>query len=266
MKNIDLDSLTKAELIKGIINLTNKYNECVKSRGYLNIHKVPSANTLRTKSREEVEAQFVHAWDWLREEIRAYYNVLNVKVDKTAIDNLKDSFGKKEEENYAEYRDLTEKGVEEISGIILEYIQNIGILNVFTDINVDDIRIFIDSDECVRISLQQSCDIRYYHRHSWESRINNKEDNTIDEINFGTMGSFDLDSTRGHQQLFQMSLVSYLGINNEIRSKMDVILNRIYHKNITRIHNNSKINSDFVVELDEIMSPYINGVAMGEIE
>lgn len=264
MKNIDLAKLTKVELINGIINLTNKYNECVRSRGYLNTHKVLSANTLRTKTREFLEEEFEHAWDWLREEIRAYYNVLDVDVDKSAIDDLKTTFRKKEVDNYLEYNNVVLTGEPEITGIILDLINNAGLLQAFSDIHENDIKIVVDSSECVRISLQKSCDIRYYHRRSWESKIIGKDIKTKDEINFGTMGSFDLDSLQGHQQLFQMSLVSHLGIDVETRAKINKILDRMYHKNIDRIRINSKINTDFVEALDENLAPYINSVAMGE--
>lgn len=266
MKNIDLTKLTKVELINGIINLTNKYNECVRLRGYLNTHKVPSANTLRTKQRDFIEEEFKRAWDWLREEIRAYYDVLPVDVDEQAINDLKATFSKKEEDNYKEYNDIVSAGEIEIAGIIFGLINNAGLLQVFPDIYEDDIKIIVDSGECVRIVLQKSCDIRYYHNHSWESRINGKDGETKDEINFGTMGSFDLDSLKGHQQLFQMNLVSHLGIDIKTRAKIDEVLNRIYHKNTDRIRVNSKINSDFVEALDEILSPYINCVAMGKTE
>ena len=266
MKNIDLAKLTKVELINGIINLTNKYNECIRSRGYMNTHKVPSANTLRTKKRDFIEDEFKRAWDWLREEIRAYYNVLDVDIDKLAIDNLKTTFRKKEEDNYIEYNDIVIAGETEITGIIRELINNAGLLQVFPDIHEDDIKIIVDSGECVRIVLQKSCDIRYYHSHSWESKISGKDGETKDEINFGTMGSFDLDSLKGHQQLFQMNLVSRLGIDIKTRAKIDEVLNRIYHKNIDRIRTNSRIDSDLVEALDEILAPYINGVALGTIK
>ena len=58
MKNLDINNLTKVELINEIINLTNKCNECIRLRGYLNTHKILSASTLRTKNREFLEKQF----------------------------------------------------------------------------------------------------------------------------------------------------------------------------------------------------------------
>ena len=136
MKNIDLTKLTKVELINEIINLTNKCNECIRLRGYLNTHKVLSANTLRTKSREFLEKQFEQAWGWLYEEVRANYSVLPINIDK---------------------------------------------------------------------------------------------------IDFGMVGTFDLDSERGHQQLFLMSLLSYIGSNGGLRTKINEILEDIHDKNLTRV-------------------------------
>jgi hypothetical protein len=266
MKNIDLNSLTKAELIQGIINLTNKYNECIKSRGFLNIHKVPSANTLRTKSREVVEESFTHAWDWLREEIRAYYNVLDVEVDKSAIDDLKARIEKDVEENYKAYRAGTDSGIAEITELIHNYIINCGILNVFPDINLEDVAIVSVSDECVNIKLKKCFggEINYYHRNSRLSSITDNETKKIDEINFGTIGAFDLDSERGRQQLFLMNLLSHIGCNQEIRTKMNGILEGLRDMNLTRIRTNHKLQDSMVDGIDEIVAPYINSVATGE--
>lgn len=265
MKNIDLDRLTKAELIQGIINLTNKYNECIKSRGFLNIHKVPSTNTLRTKSREVVEESFTHAWDWLREEIRAYYNVLDVNVDKQAIEDLKARLQKETDQNYDEFDALIESSMVEISGIIRNYATESGILNIFSDITEDDIVITNLSDECICIKLKNCFggEINYYHRRDLLSSLHGDTSKLRDEINFSTIGAFDLDSLRGHQQLFQMNLMSHIGRNTEIRSKMNAVLDNIRNRNIARIRMDNRINSEMVAGIDEIVAPYINSVVTG---
>lgn len=266
MKNIDLTKLTKVELINGIINLTNKYNECIRSRGYLNTHKVLSANTLRTKSRGFLEEEFEHAWDWLREEIRAYYNVLDVDVDKSAIDDLKARIEKDVEENYQEYQAGTDSGTAEITELIHNYITDCGILNVFPDIELEDVTIVSVSDECVSIKLKKCFggEINYYHRNSRLSSITDNETKKIDEINFGTIGAFDLDSERGRQQLFLMNLLSHIGCNQEIRTKMNGILEGLRDRNLARIRTNHKLQDSMVDGIDEIVAPYINSVATGE--
>ena len=120
MKNIDLTKLTKVELINEIINLTNKCNECIRLRGYLNTHKVLSANTLRTKSREFLEKQFEQAWGWLYEEVRANYSVLPINIDKQALDTIKAKSENATEENFKEYR-------ASIDEIILPYVNGVAL-------------------------------------------------------------------------------------------------------------------------------------------
>ena len=120
MKNIDLTKLTKVELINEIINLTNKCNECIRLRGYLNTHKVLSANTLRTKSREFLEKQFEQAWGWLYEEVRANYSVLPINIDKQALDTIKAKSENATEENFKEYRT-------HIDEIILPYVNGVAL-------------------------------------------------------------------------------------------------------------------------------------------
>lgn len=265
MKNIDLNKLSKSELIKGITRLTLHTNKLLKSRGCNNTHSCYSESTLRNKSREYVEECFEHAWDWLREEIRANYGILDVDVDKAAIDELKKRLNDKQEENYKEYFAEIERGTDTITELVRELAANIGILCAFPDIKDEDIEAKINSDECIVIKLKNCFggDINYYHRRPW---MDEKDEDVKDEINFGTIGAFGIDSLRGHQQLFQMNLLSHLGSNMEIRSKMNGILDTTSKRNMERIRTNAKINTELVKGLDEIMSPYINKVAMGEIE
>ena len=57
----------------------------------------------------------------------------------------------------------------------------------------------------------------------------------IDKIDFGMVGTFDLDSERGHQQHFLMSLLSYIGSNGGLRTKINEILEDIHDKNLTHV-------------------------------
>ena len=253
MKNIDLTKLTKVELINEIINLTNKCNECIRLRGYLNTHKVLSANTLRTKSREFLEKQFEQAWEWLYKEVRANYDVLPINIDRQALDAIKARSEKAIEENFNEYLTHLNMGDTKITELIHNHIINEGMLDVFPDIKIDDIIVIPLSGRQVRVGLKGCVDraINYYHT----------EVDSVDMV-----GTFDLDSERGRQQLFLMSLLSHIGCNNELRAKINEILEDIHDKNLTLVRMNKDIQHSMTQDIDAIILPYINGVAMGEVE
>ena len=265
MENIDLTKLTKVELINEIINLTNKCNECIRLRGYLNTHKVLSTNTLRTKSREFLEKQFEQSWGWLYKAACENYNIIDADIDKHAIDILKERSEKAIEENYKEYRAHLDRGIAEITKLVHSHIINQGMLDAFPDIKIDDVIIISLSDERVRFGLKGyvNGEINYYHCGEVYSSTAAKNRDIID---FNMVSTIDLDSERGHQQLFLMSLLSYIGSNGEIRAKMNEILDDIPNMNAARIRMNDNIQRSMAEGIDEILLPYINGVAMGEVE
>ena len=268
MTNIDLTKLTKVELINEIINLTNKCNECIRLRGYLNTHKVLSANTLRTKSREFLEKQFEQAWGWLYEEVRANYSVLPINIDKQALDTIKAKSENATEENFKEYRVHLDRYGAEITELIHSHIINQGMLDAFPDIKIDDVIVISLSGKQVRVGLWGCVDreISYYHNSDQILAKDGEETKNIDKIDFGVVGTFDLDSERGHQQLFLMSLLSYIGSNGGLRTKINEILEDIHDKNLTRVRTNNDIQHSMTQDIDRIILPYIKGVAMGEFE
>ena len=265
MKNLDINNLTKVELINEIINLTNKCNECIRLRGYLNTHKILSASTLRTKNREFLEKQFEQSWGWLYNEVRENYSVLPINIDKRAIDVLKERSEKAIGENFKEYRAHLDMGIAEITELIHNHIISQGMLDTFPDIKVDDVIIISLSDERVRIGLKGyvNGEINYYHRGEVYSPTSAKNRDIID---FNMVSAIDLDSERGHQQLFLMSLLSYIGSNGEIRTKINEILEDIHDKVLTRVRMNDNIERSMAEGIDAIILPYINGVATGEFE
>lgn len=268
MKNLDINNLTKVELINEIINLTNKCNECIRLRGYLNTHKVLSANTLRTKKREFLEKQFEQSWGWLYEEVRANYSILPINIDKQALDTIKAKSENATEENFKEYRVHLDRYGAEITELIHSHIINQGMLDAFPDIKIDDVIVISLSGKQVRVGLWGCVDheISYYHNSDQILAKDGEETKNIDKIDFGMVGTFDLDSERGHQQLFLMSLLSYIGSNGGLRTKINEILEDIHDKNLTRVRTNNDIQHSMTQDIDRIILPYIKGVATGEFE
>ena len=121
----------------------------------------------------------------------------------------------------------------------------------------------INSDENIDISLKNCFGgvINYYHKHSWTET--DKE--PVDGINFGTIGTFNLDSPRGRQQMFLMGVICSLR-DKTIRKKIAEAMDEIYSVNRNRYSVNNRLNCKLVDGIDEILSPFINKVAAGEIE
>ena len=265
MKNLDINNLTKADLVRGIIRLTNTTNNLLKSCGNNLEHGCLAESTLRTKKREFLEKQFEQAWEWFYKEVRENYDVIDADIDKQALDAIKAKSEKATEENYKEYRAHLDRGIAEITELVHSHIINQGMLDAFPDIKVDDVIIISLSDERVRFGLKGyvNGEINYYHCGEVYSPTAAKNRDIID---FNMVSAIDLDSERGHQQLFLMSLLSYIGSNGEIRTKMNEILDDIPNMNAARIRTNNDIQHSMTQDIDRIILPYIKGVAMGEFE
>lgn len=266
MKNIETDKLSKSELIKGIIRLTSYKNKLLKSRGCNNIQHCYSASTLRNKNREYVEECFCHAWDWLREEIRYYYRnhmPLPIEIDTKALDDLHKDVNDEEEKIWQNYRSLLATREAYLYEEICNHIKASGLLFDETEITIDDIEVKINSDENINISLKNCFGgvINYYHKHSWTDA--DKE--PVDEINFGTIGAFNLDSLRGRQQMFLMGVICSLR-DKTIRKKLAEVMDELHSADNNRYRVNNRLNCKLVDGIDDIVSVPINKVAMGEIE
>lgn len=264
MRNdIDLTSVKKVDLIRSINNMIRYTNKLMKSRGCHNTSTCYSEATLRNKSRDYVEECYEHAWVCLREEIRAYYSILDVDVDKSTIDELKKNLNDRQEEVWQRYKNLLTTREAYLYEEICNHIKASGLLFDETEITIEDIDVKINSDELLNISLKDCFGgvINYYHKHSW--RDESKE--SVDEINFGTIGAFNLDSLRGRQQMFLMGVICSLR-DKTIRKKIAEVMDEIHSVNRNRYRINNQLECDLVNGLDEILSPFINKVAAGEIE
>lgn len=265
MKNLDINNLTKADLVRGIIRLTNTTNNLYRSCRNNLEYGCLAESTLRTKKRECLENQFEQAWGRFYKAVCENYDVIDSDIDKQAIDVLKAKSEKAIEENFKEYRAHLDKGIAEITELIHNHIINQGMLDTFPDIKIEDVVVISLSDERVRIGLKGyvNGEINYYHCGEVYSPTAAKNRDIID---FNMVSTIDLDSERGHQQLFLMSLLSYIGSNGEIRTKMNEILDDIPNMNAARIRMNDNIRRSMADGIDEIILPYVNGVALGLVK
>ena len=265
MKNLDINNLTKVDLVRGIIRLTNTTNNLLKSCGNNLEHGCLAESTLRTKKREFLEKQFEQAWEWFYKAVCENYDVIDADIDKQSLDAIKAKSEKAIEENFKEYRAHLDRGIAEITELIHNHIINQGMLDAFPDIKIDDVIIISLSDERVRFGLKGyvNGEINYYHCGEVYSPTAAKNRDIID---FNMASAIDLDSERGHQQLFLMSLLSYIGSNGEIRTKMNEILDDIPNMNAARIRMNDNIQRNMAEGIDEILLPYVNGVALGLVK
>ena len=266
MKNIETDKLSKIELIKGIIRLTSYNNKLMKSRGCNDTQHCYSASTLRGKSHEYVEACFCHAWDWLREEIRYHHRnhiPLPFEFDTKALDDLHKDVHDEEEEAWQRYKNLLSTREAYLYEEICNHIKATGLFFDETKITIDDIEVKINSNENLNISLKKCFGgvINYYHKHSWTDA--DKE--PVDEINFGTIGAFNLDSLRGRQQMFLMGIICSLR-DKTIRKKIAEVMEELHSVDSDRYRINNRLNCKLVDGIDNIVSVPINKVVMGEIE
>ena len=266
MKNIEINKLSKSELINGITRLTNYNNKLLKSRGCNDTQQCYSASTLRSKSREYLEECFCHAWDWLREEIRYHHRnhiPLPFEFDTKALDDLYKDVHDEQEEVWQRYKNLLSTREAYLYEEICNHINTTGLLFDETEITIDDIEVKINSGENLNISLKNClCGvINYYHRHSWTTT--DKE--PVDEINFGTIGTFNLDSLRGHQQMFLMGIIYSLR-DKTIRKKIAEVMEELHSAISDRYRVNNRLNCKLVDGIDNIVSTPINKVVMSVIE
>ena len=120
MKNLDINNLKNAELVRGIIRLTNTTNNLLRSCGNNLEHGCLAESTLRTKKREFLEKQFEQAWEWFYNAACENYDVIDADIDKYTLDVLKAKSENATEENYKEYR-------ARIDEIILPYVNGVAL-------------------------------------------------------------------------------------------------------------------------------------------
>ena len=120
MKNLDVNRLTKTDLVRGIIRLTNTTNNLLRSCGNNLEHRRLVESALRTKRREFLEKQFEQAWDWFYNAACENYDVIDADIDKYTLDVLKAKSENATEENLKEYR-------ARIDEIILPYVNGVAL-------------------------------------------------------------------------------------------------------------------------------------------
>ena len=120
MKNLDINNLKNAELVRGIIRLTNTTNNLLRSCGNNLGHGCLAESTLRTKKREFLEKQFEQAWEWFYNAACENYDVIDADIDKYTLDVLKAKSENATEENLKEYRT-------HIDEIILPYVNGVAL-------------------------------------------------------------------------------------------------------------------------------------------
>ena len=111
MKNLDIIRLTKTDLVRGIIRLTNTTNSILRSCGNNLEYDCLAESTLRTKPLRFLEKQFEQAWEWLYNAACENYDVIDADIDKHAIDVLKERSEKAIGENYNDYRAHLDRGI-----------------------------------------------------------------------------------------------------------------------------------------------------------
>ena len=120
MKNLDINNLTKVDLVRGIVRLTNTTNNLLKSCGDNLGHGCYAESTLRTKKREFLEKQFEQSWEWFYNAVYENYDVIDADIDKYTLDVLKAKSENATEENFKEYR-------ARIDEIILPYVNGVAL-------------------------------------------------------------------------------------------------------------------------------------------
>ena len=120
MKNLDINNLKNAELVRGIIRLTNTTNNLLKSCGNNLEHGCLAESTLRPKPLRFLENQFEQAWEWFYNAVCENYDVIDADIDKYTLDVLKAKSENATEENFKEYR-------ASIDEIILPYVNGVAL-------------------------------------------------------------------------------------------------------------------------------------------
>ena len=120
MKNLDINRLTKTDLVRGIIRLTNTTNNLLRSCGNNLEYGCLAESTLRTKPLRFLEKQFEQAWKWFYNAACENYDVIDADIDKYTLDVLKAKSENATEENLNEYR-------AHIDEIILPYVNGVAL-------------------------------------------------------------------------------------------------------------------------------------------
>ena len=120
MKNLDINNLKNAELVRGIIRLTNTTNNILRSCRNNLEYRCLAESALRTKKRELLEKQFEQAWEWFYNAVCENYDVIDADIDKYTLDVLKAKSENATEENFKEYR-------ARIDEIILPYVNGVAL-------------------------------------------------------------------------------------------------------------------------------------------
>lgn len=264
---IDLSKMSKNTIILGIINLTTKFNELKNLQGSEYTHKVPSANTLRSKSRKCLIDMFNNEWEWVSGTIRDHYEVMDIDIDKGTLDEYKAIIKQKHMENQNAFDVVLYGCAEDVNKAFKEFVATLDthmdLSGRFPDVDLNNLIAVINSDENISIVIADNVSrLEYYHRSGIIGEAT-KEDKDI--INLGTIGSFDMDSVRGQQQMLLMTIAGRLN-NKTIRKVFNNILETVHEHNNKRIHNKAQINEAMLSGFDDILAPYINGVAMGVIK
>ena len=89
MKNLDINNLKNAELVRGIIRLTNTTNNILRSCRNNLEYRCLAESALRTRRRELLEKQFEQAWEWFYNAVCDNYDVIDADIDKYTLDVLK---------------------------------------------------------------------------------------------------------------------------------------------------------------------------------
>lgn len=259
--SLNIEKLTKFDLVKGCNNMITMRNRLLGARKISGV-KLYSLNTMNKKSREFVEELFQHEWDWLREEIRYYYRnhmPLPFDFDTKALDDLHKDVNDEQEKVWQNYKSLLDTREAYLYEEICNHIKASGLLFDETEITIDDIEVKINSDENLNISLKNCFGgvINYYHKYSWTET--DKE--PVDEINFGTIGAFNLDSRRGRQQMFLMGVICSLR-DKTIRKKIAEVMEELRSINNNRYRVNNRLNTKLVNGIDDILAPFIDNIAI----
>ena len=120
MKNLDINSLKNADLVRGIIRLIDNTNDLQRSCGINLEHRRLVESTLRTKPLRFLEKQFEQAWEWFYNAACENYDVIDADIDKYTLDVLKAKSKNATEENLKEYRTR-------IDEIILPYVNGVAL-------------------------------------------------------------------------------------------------------------------------------------------
>lgn len=269
--SLNFTNITKKELIDYCNNIVKIHNKLHKKYdpwrcGCCTGYKISSTSK---QSHQYIEECFIREWEWLRDQIQIMIkdNQIDGILEEIDTTTLKSILNKMSDELTAasnEYNHLHHNSEVHLHNVICKFITDVDILTPNNEITVDDIIVNIHSGECVEISIQNGhcSSINYHHLHS---RRDVEQDNEyVDKINFGTIGSFDLDSLCGQQQIFMMSLIIKINNDKKIRDTINSILDSVHVAFDKYCQAENKIKQSINYNFDNIIGPFIDGVALGK--